>query len=176
MKHPDITSRILHRLAGIYGATVKALTDDTIIRIDGGPAERPSATTHDPPGKRGAPSAETPTSPPSSTTQRHTRTRWPDHGDHVPNGPATDTTSRILHRLATELTRQQLDALLLRNSGGPGRHVSYQTIANRLGITKQAAHGLVARAQLRAERIHAEETNRHRPGRKTTPQDRRDRS
>ena len=48
MKHPDITlirsdtnQTIAVTIAGIYGATVKALTDDTIIRIDGGPAERP---------------------------------------------------------------------------------------------------------------------------------------
>lgn len=85
----------------------------------------------------------------------------------MPNDPAADTTSRILHRLETELTRPQLDALLHHTAGH-----SYQAIGNRLGITKQAAHGLVARARLRAERIHTEESHRNRPDRPPSPQDR----
>lgn len=48
MNHPDL---VIHRedigehigiaVAGRYGATIQALTDDTVIRIDQGPPERP---------------------------------------------------------------------------------------------------------------------------------------
>lgn len=63
----------------------------------------------------------------------------------------------VLARLAAELTTPQYEVWLLRAHGR-----SFQQIADQLGITKQAAHGLHARAQLKARLIGEEEENRDR--------------
>lgn len=63
----------------------------------------------------------------------------------------------VLARLAAELTRPQYEALILR-----WHDKSYEDIGEILGVTKQAAYGLVKRAEKNARKIAEEEQNRDR--------------
>lgn len=63
----------------------------------------------------------------------------------------------VISRLAAELTTKQYQALILF-----WHNKSYEDIGEVLGVTKQAAHGLVKRAEKNARKIAEEEKNRDR--------------
>ena len=89
--------------------------------------------------------------------------RWPDHGDHVPNGPAQLTRHQLLTMAKAILTAEQLEAFRLHAHG-----VGYQRIGEILGISRDTARDRIRRAH---HRIRTEAMTECHDGSAPTPND-----